>query len=653
MSVRGAAKKHNIPEATLRHKVSGYHGMASKPGPKTLLTDAEEQVLVNYVTNGVKRAQPVTKNNLLDAVKDILQDEERMGIARKQPPSFSGEPKRKWWSLFLQRHPTLTFRTPESLTSARKNISVAVIKQWFHSTHDYLKEVDASDVLEDPARVFNIDETGFCLSPSVGKVLAPRGEKNVFEERSLHLKTNITVLGCVCANGSIPPPMIIYPRKRINPTMAEKFPSDYNFTVGKSEKGYITYETLYEYLCNDFNDWLTEQHVQRPVIVYTDWHETRNNYFLAKTLNELNIILYGLPPNTTHFMQPLDVAVFGPLKKGWARSAREWENANNESVTQVTFAQAFMPAYHKYLSAENIKSGFAKCGLLPFNSDSPDFSKLEAAAAQKEHASTIFEGIDQGGYREASTQTTAFLAIHRGTQTLSDPTIEIGLSKKKIMMMCGHTGSLCDLIIDCKQYAPLQEFYKNAYRHFTSQETEKEFQQTPKSIPQISPQPSVSCRSEDGAKKNTSKISPSMLKHNFYPERRPGRGPKIVKTDLDRTFALSSKKTARCLKQRMEKKKTGGGKLQIPTKGQPKAKKCKVQRCVEFPSSATPAPLPQAPKKIPPTPPDEPLQASSASPGLLPPTSPEILPPASPVAGTSHCRSPSPVSSTSSITDHG
>lgn len=89
LSVRGAAKKHDIPEATLRHKLSGYHGMTSKPGPKTLLTNAEEQVLVNYVTSAVKRAHPVTKKNVLDAVKDILQDEERQGIARKLPPLIS------------------------------------------------------------------------------------------------------------------------------------------------------------------------------------------------------------------------------------------------------------------------------------------------------------------------------------------------------------------------------------------------------------------------------------------------------------------------------------------------------------------------------------------------------------------------------------
>lgn len=199
LSVRGAAKKHDIPEATLRHKLSGYHGVTSKPGPKTLLTNAEEQVLVNYVTSTVKRAHPVTKKNVLDAVKDILQDEGRMGIARKLPPSFRGtEVKQKWWSLFLKRHPELTFLTPELLTSARKNISVGVINQWLHSTLDYFKEVDATDALEDPSCVFNIDETGFCLSPSVGKVLALRGEENGFEERSLQYKTNITTLGCFC-----------------------------------------------------------------------------------------------------------------------------------------------------------------------------------------------------------------------------------------------------------------------------------------------------------------------------------------------------------------------------------------------------------------------------------------------------------------------
>lgn len=57
-------------------------------------------------------------------------DELSKGVDRKRPPSFKGcTPKQKWWMLFRNRHPQLTFRTPESLSSQWKNLSVANIKQ--------------------------------------------------------------------------------------------------------------------------------------------------------------------------------------------------------------------------------------------------------------------------------------------------------------------------------------------------------------------------------------------------------------------------------------------------------------------------------------------------------------------------------------------
>ena len=67
--------------------------------------------------------------------------------------------------------------------------------QWFHTTSDYFKDINAMEALEDPVRNFDIDETGFSLSPTSGRVLATVGTKNVFEEVSVKHKTNITVLG--------------------------------------------------------------------------------------------------------------------------------------------------------------------------------------------------------------------------------------------------------------------------------------------------------------------------------------------------------------------------------------------------------------------------------------------------------------------------
>jgi hypothetical protein len=107
MSIRAAGRKNNVPESTLRHKYTGYHSMSTKRGPNTLLTSTEEDVLL-------KRTHPVTKLNIMKAVKTILEEEKEAGIVRKFPPSFNGVPKEKWWRLFLKRHPTLTYQTPEA-----------------------------------------------------------------------------------------------------------------------------------------------------------------------------------------------------------------------------------------------------------------------------------------------------------------------------------------------------------------------------------------------------------------------------------------------------------------------------------------------------------------------------------------------------------
>jgi hypothetical protein len=129
MSIRAAGIKHKIPEATVRHKLSGYHPVSMQKGPPTLLTEAEELVLMNYIRGTCKRAQSVTKSNVLNAVKTILDDEIDSGIIRKLPPSFHDGPKEKWWRLFKERHPTLNFRSPEALSTAQTITSDEVIEK--------------------------------------------------------------------------------------------------------------------------------------------------------------------------------------------------------------------------------------------------------------------------------------------------------------------------------------------------------------------------------------------------------------------------------------------------------------------------------------------------------------------------------------------
>ena len=115
----------------------------------------------------------------------------------------------------------------------------------------------------------------------------------------------MTSLIMVNAAGEFSPPMIIFKAKRL-PPIGDLIVYDDNgdrilYTVGKSDSGWINFPTLYEYLCNTFHNWLTAKKIDRPVIVYCDWHETRSNHFLAQRCTQLGIILVILVPNTTHF----------------------------------------------------------------------------------------------------------------------------------------------------------------------------------------------------------------------------------------------------------------------------------------------------------------------------------------------------------------
>jgi hypothetical protein len=48
-----------------------------------------------------------------------------------------------------------------------------------------------------------------------------------------------------------------------------------------------------------------------------DSHGSHDTLNLIELAQQHNIILFCLPPHTTHKLQPLDVGVFGPFSRAW------------------------------------------------------------------------------------------------------------------------------------------------------------------------------------------------------------------------------------------------------------------------------------------------------------------------------------------------
>lgn len=105
--------------------------------------------------------------------------------------------------------------------------------------------------------------------------------------------------------------------------LALKFPDDWS--LARSESGWMNAEIFYEYFANYFLKWLKDQSdIKFPIVMFLDGHKSHLSYHLSKLCSQSQIILIALPPNTTHMMQVLDVAIFNPVKQGWSVSVHEW-----------------------------------------------------------------------------------------------------------------------------------------------------------------------------------------------------------------------------------------------------------------------------------------------------------------------------------------
>ncbi|XP_046674889.1 uncharacterized protein LOC124363674 [Homalodisca vitripennis] len=195
--------------------------------------------------------------------RKIVKDEGR------ETPFSDGRPGKKWLELFLKRHPNIAKDNTEIISKARASVTEPQIREWFSELKNYLKDVNAEDILNDPTRIFNLDETGMCTCPKSGKVLGPKSYKNFYEISPGPEKECITVLCTFSAAGKVVQPMIVYPFKRMPRDIVDSVPP--TFSIGRSDSGWMVSGTFYEYMANSLYPWLVDSKVQLPVLVFFGW----------------------------------------------------------------------------------------------------------------------------------------------------------------------------------------------------------------------------------------------------------------------------------------------------------------------------------------------------------------------------------------------
>jgi hypothetical protein len=118
-----------------------------------------------------------------------------------------------------------------------------------------------------------------------------------------------------------------------------------------------------------FNPQTKEQASQKPRLLICDGFGTHETLEILEFYFENNIILCRISSHTFYKLQPCDISVFGPLKAAYREQLERLERGCVETIGKKHFTYLYRPARYQALTSRNIRAGWAKAGLFPFNPD--------------------------------------------------------------------------------------------------------------------------------------------------------------------------------------------------------------------------------------------------------------------------------------------
>lgn len=464
MGQNRAARVFGVPISTLKDRISGRVKHGTNPGPSPYLTPKEESELHDFLVKVASIGHGKTKREVITIVERTLKKKEMA------TDKFNGE---GWWLRFMERHDKLSLRTTDPLSRVRKN---AVTEENMKNYFTLLKKtlVD-NDILNKPSRIFNMDETGMPLDPKQLKRVALKGTKKVQGPASGN-KSQITVVASANASGHVLPPMVIFKGERFNHQWSIGEVPDTLY--GMSQSGWIDSELFFYWLKKLF---LVNIPPQRPVMLLLDGHSSHFTPDAISAAATEGVVIFCLPPNTTHAAQPLDVSFFKPLKQYWSSACHSFLVDNIDSVlTKFNFSRVFSVAWIKACKPETIVSGFRKTGIFPLDSSAIKITKIPT----DENSSG-----DQGAVPESTIETTK-----DPPEVDNDPFLEHSFEDVVPALNNSQLHSSLQPQISRERIELFEERYENGYNLYIDQDYVKWMQfYHPEDLPEdlISPSESL------------------------------------------------------------------------------------------------------------------------------------------------------------------
>lgn len=363
MGYQKASNQFNVPKSTLRDYVKNVNKNPEelvnvKLGRRTTLSKEMETELVTYCLEMDKRFYGLTSSDLRRiAFQLALRNNLAHPFSREK-----GTAGKKWLRRFLHRHPNLTFRKPQGISSARvKGFTQENVDKFFDILEPALQKIN-----NNPARIYNVDETGITnVQSKHSKVISLKGKRQVGAITAAERGSLVTMVTCMNAVGGFVPPMLVFPRKNMKQELLDGAPP--GTIAGCHPSGWIQQHLFTQWFRHFVKH--TKPSADDPVVLVLDGHYSHTrNLDLIDLARTYNVIIISLPPHSTHKIQPLDLAFMGPFKTYYSQEIETWlKNHVGRNVSVYQIGELLGRSYLKAATAEVSVHGFRKSGIYPCN----------------------------------------------------------------------------------------------------------------------------------------------------------------------------------------------------------------------------------------------------------------------------------------------
>jgi hypothetical protein len=274
--------------------------------------------------------------------------------------------------------------------------------QYFELLQAKIREYDV-----EPRHIYNMDEKGFL----VGCTLKT---KRVFSKQLFQQKRKtaglqdgnrewVTVLACICADGSEIDPAVIFQGKQglRSAWVHDIEPGKHRIFFSNSKTGWTNNELGLAWLEQVF-DRLTKKKARSSYrLLILDGHGSHLTEEFFDFCYDNKILIMIFPPHSTHTLQPLDVVMFAPLGKHYSTNLSQHLHRSQGllAVKKGDFIPLFWPSYVSSFTRKNILKAFEATGVEPTDPE-VILKRFTPTTSAQDEALQIGEPGDGDGWNE-------------------------------------------------------------------------------------------------------------------------------------------------------------------------------------------------------------------------------------------------------------